>query len=130
MIDVDNFKSVNDTYGHQNGDEVLRLIVRGISECIRATDILVRYGGDEFVLFFQNIPADIFASRLEEIRRRVESTAVPGCPNWHPTVSIGGVYGAHPLADAIHRADLKMYEAKQSKNRVAVSIFPPPATGF
>lgn len=126
MIDVDNFKSVNDTYGHQNGDEVLRLIVRGISECIRATDILVRYGGDEFVLFFQNIPADIFASRLEEIRRRVESTAVPGCPNWHPTVSIGGVYGAHPLADAIHRADLKMYEAKQSKNHVAVSILPPP----
>ena len=130
MIDVDNFKSVNDTYGHQNGDEVLRLIVRGISECIRATDILVRYGGDEFVLFFQNIPADIFASRLEEIRRRVESTAVPGCPNWHPTVSIGGVYGAHPLADAIHRADLKMYEAKQSKNRVAVSILPPPRSGI
>ena len=130
MIDVDNFKSVNDNYGHQNGDEVLRLIVRGISECIRATDILVRYGGDEFVLFFQNIPADIFASRLEEIRRRVESTAVPGCPNWHPTVSIGGVYGAHPLADAIHRADLKMYEAKQSKNRVAVSILPPPQRDF
>lgn len=86
----------------------------------------MRYGGDEFVLFFQNIPADIFASRLEEIRRRVESTAVPGCPSWHPTVSIGGVYGAHPLADAIHRADLKMYEAKQSKNHVAVSILPPP----
>ena len=71
MIDVDNFKAVNDTYGHQAGDETLRLIVRGIIDCIRSSDILIRYGGDEFLLFFPSIPSDIFASRLEEIRRRV-----------------------------------------------------------
>ena len=130
MIDVDNFKTANDTYGHQVGDETLRLIVRGITDCIRSSDILIRYGGDEFLLFFPTIPSDIFASRLEEIRRRVESITVPGCPGFKPTVSIGGVYGAHPLADAIHRADLKMYDAKHEKNRVSVSILPPPATGF
>ena len=66
----------------------------------------------------------------EEIRRRVESITVPGCPNFKPTVSIGGVYGAHPLADAIHRADLKMYDAKHERNHVSVSILPPPTTGF
>ena len=125
MIDVDNFKAVNDTYGHQAGDETLRLIVRGIIDCIRSSDILIRYGGDEFLLFFPSIPSDIFASRLEEIRRRVESITVPGCPNFKPTVSIGGVYGAHPLADAIHRADLKMYDAKHERNHVSVSILPP-----
>ena len=130
MIDVDNFKTANDTYGHQAGDETLRLIVRGITDCIRSSDILIRYGGDEFLLFFPSIPSDIFASRLEEIRRRVESITVPGCPNFKPTVSIGGVYGAHPLADAIHRADLKMYDAKHERNHVSVSILPPPATGF
>lgn len=130
MIDVDNFKAVNDTYGHQAGDETLRLIVRGIIDCIRSSDILIRYGGDEFLLFFPSIPSDIFASRLEEIRRRVESITVPGCPNFKPTVSIGGVYGAHPLADAIHRADLKMYDAKHERNHVSVSILPPPTTGF
>lgn len=129
MIDVDNFKAVNDTYGHQAGDETLRLIVRGIIDCIRSSDILIRYGGDEFLLFFPSIPSDIFASRLEEIRRRVESITVPGFPNFKPTVSIGGVYGAHPLADAIHRADLKMYDAKHERNHVSVSILPPP-TGF
>lgn len=126
MIDVDNFKAVNDTYGHQAGDETLRLIVRGIIDCIRSSDILIRYGGDEFLLFFPSIPSDIFASRLEEIRRRVESITVPGFPNFKPTVSIGGVYGAHPLADAIHRADLKMYDAKHERNHVSVSILPPP----
>ncbi len=125
MIDVDNFKTANDTYGHQIGDEVLRLIVRGITDCIRSSDILIRYGGDEFLLFFPTIPPDIFSARLEEIRRRVESITAPGFPDFKPTVSIGGVYGAHPLADAIHRADLKMYDAKREKNRVSVSIFPP-----
>ena len=60
------------------------------------------------------------------MRRRVESITVPGCPNFKPTVSIGGVYGAHPLADAIHRADLKMYDAKHERNHVSVSILPPP----
>ena len=112
------------------GDETLRLIVRGIIDCIRSSDILIRYGGDEFLLFFPSIPSDIFASRLEEIRRRVESITVPGFPNFKPTVSIGGVYGAHPLADAIHRADLKMYDAKHERNHVSVSILPPPTTGF
>ena len=130
MIDVDNFKAANDTYGHQAGDETLRLIVRGITDCIRSSDILIRYGGDEFLLFFPSIPSDIFASRLEEIRRRVESITVPGCPNFKPTVSIGGVYGAHPLADAIHRADLKMYDAKHERNHVSVSILPPPQWDF
>lgn len=130
MIDVDNFKAVNDTYGHQAGDETLRLIVRGIIDCIRSSDILIRYGGDEFLLFFPSIPSDIFASRLEEIRRRMESITVPDCPNFKPTVSIGGVYGAHPLADAIHRADLKMYDAKHERNHVSVSILPPPQRDF
>ena len=82
------------------------------------------------MLFFPRIPSDFVASRLEEIRRRIESITVPGCPNFKPTVSIGGVYGAHPLADAIHRADLKMYDAKHERNHVSVSILPPPTTGF
>ena len=60
----------------------------------------------------------------------MESITVPGCPNFKPTVSIGGVYGAHPLADAIHRADLKMYDAKHERNHVSVSILPPPQRDF
>lgn len=130
LIDVNSFKHINDTCGHAAGDAALRDIAGAIRTCIRKTDILIRYGGDEFLLFFPSIPSDIFASRLEEIRRRVESITVPGCPNFKPTVSIGGVYGAHPLADAIHRADLKMYDAKHERNHVSVSILPPPTTGF
>ena len=126
LIDVNSFKRINDTCGHAAGDAALRDIAGAIRSCIRKTDILIRYGGDEFLLFFPSIPSDIFASRLEEIRRRVESITVPGCPNFKPTVSIGGVYGAHPLADAIHRADLKMYDAKHERNHVSVSILPPP----
>ena len=125
LMDVDDFKICNDTYGHHAGDLALEAAANAIQSCIRSSDLLIRYGGDEFLLFFPSIPSDIFASRLEEIRRRMESITVPGYPNFKPTVSIGGVYGAHPLADAIHRADLKMYDAKHERNHVSVSILPP-----
>lgn len=131
MIDVDNFKTANDTYGHQAGDETLRLIVRWHYRLpSRSSDILIRYGGDEFLLFFPSIPSDIFASRPGGDSPPGGEHHRAGLPNFKPTVSIGGVYGAHPLADAIHRADLKMYDAKHERNHVSVSILPPHRNGI
>ena len=68
VIDVDDFKHINDNYGHDTGDIVLQSIARTVLSCMRKTDAVVRYGGDEFVIVFYNIPADVFEKKLEKIR--------------------------------------------------------------
>ena len=118
VIDVDSFKHINDRYGHHAGDIVLRRIAKTVSSCVRKTDAVIRYGGDEFVLLLSHIPAEKFRSTLERIRGAVYTTEIPQYENIHPTVSIGGVYQAHPLVEAIRRADKLMYWAKQKRNDV------------
>ena len=118
MIDIDHFKEINDEYGHLAGDAVLRHVANVILSRVNTADTLVRYGGDEFVLLLSHIPAEKFRSILERIREAVYTTEIPQYENIHPTVSIGGVYQAHPLLEAIRRADKLMYWAKQKRNDV------------
>ena len=107
-----------DEYGHLAGDAVLRHVANVILARVNTADTLVRYGGDEFVLLLSHIPAEKFRSILERIRGAVYTTEIPQYKNIHPTVSIGGVYQAHPLVEAIRRADKLMYWAKQKRNDV------------
>lgn len=118
VIDIDNFKEINDEYGHLAGDAVLRHVANVILSRVNTADTLVRYGGDEFVLLLSHIPPEKFRSILERIRGAVYTTEIPQYENIHPTVSIGGVYQAHPLVEAIRRADKLMYWAKQKRNDV------------
>ena len=118
VLDVDNFKAINDTYGHQAGDAALRTIVKAIVWCIRNSDILIRYGGDEFLLVFPEIPEPVFNRRLQEISTAVSNAAVPDYPKMHLSVSVGGVYKMSPLSDAVYRADALMYKAKTEKRRM------------
>ena len=118
VLDVDNFKAINDTYGHQAGDAALRTIVQAIVGCIRNSDILIRYGGDEFLLVFPEIPEPVFNRRLQEISAAVSNAAVPDYPKMQLSVSVGGVYKMTPLSDAVYRADALMYKAKSEKRRM------------
>ena len=118
VLDVDNFKAINDTYGHQAGDAALRTIVKAIVGCIRNSDILIRYGGDEFLLVFPEIPEPVFNRRLQEITSAVSNAAVSDYPKMHLSVSVGGVYKMTPLSDAVYRADALMYKAKTEKRRM------------
>ena len=118
VIDVDHFKEINDTYGHPAGDAALRTIVKAVAGCIRGSDILIRYGGDEFLLVFPEIPENIFHQRLQEISRAVADAAVPEHPDMKLSVSVGGVYRMTPLSDAVYHADLLMYHAKQEKHHM------------
>ena len=118
VLDVDNFKAINDTYGHQAGDAALRTIVQAIVGCIRNSDILIRYGGDEFLLVFPEIPEPVFNRRLQEISAAVSNAAVPDYPKMQLSVSVGGVYRMSPLSDAVYRADALMYKAKTEKRRM------------
>lgn len=118
IMDVDDFKQINDTYGHPVGDMALKAIVQATLSCIRSTDAVIRYGGDEFLILFQNIPRDIFAARLETIRQAIRGIVLEECPELRLSASIGGIYREGGETDLIRRADELLYRAKKGKNAV------------
>ena len=128
MIDLDDFKLCNDTYGHSAGDAALRLITSIIHRCIRSTDMLVRYGGDELLLILPDISAEAFVRKLKDINKRLFAAHLPEFEKMHVSASIGGVMAAGiPISDALPIADKRMYLAKHSKNTVVTEDIAPDA---
>ena len=126
MIDLDDFKLCNDTYGHSAGDAALRLIVSIIHRCIRSTDMLVRYGGDELLLVLPNISAGHFVQKLRYISKRLSTAHLPEFSKLQLSASIGGVMAADiPISDAVVVADKRMYLAKRCKNTVVTEDVAP-----
>lgn len=119
VIDLDDFKLFNDTYGHDGGDLVLTTVVNVIRHYIRRTDILVHYGGDEFLLILPGIEKEVFSQKLRMIQEKIHATHIPGFNRRKLSVSIGGVMFTHGrLEEAITKADRLMYMAKGHKNIV------------
>lgn len=119
MIDLDDFKLYNDTYGHNAGDMVLDTIVGVIQNTIRKTDILIRFGGDEFLLVLPEISEDAFELKLKRIRQHVQETKIVGFTQMKLSVSIGGVMShGEPIEETLERADRLMYQAKIRKNAI------------
>lgn len=123
-IDLDNFKEINDKRGHATGDKLLMAVVDAISTHIRKTDILARFGGDEFVVFFPNTTGEFAQVTLEKIHRQLQESM--STHSWPVTFSIGAVsYLKSPesVEEAIRSADKLMYEVKHSgKNRLLHTI--------
>ena len=117
IIDANRFKQVNDSFGHPAGDAVLQEIARAIQACIRKTDILIRYGGDEFLLLFPKMSEEILERKMQEISKAVEDIRIADYPELRLSISIGGVTGVHPITEAIRQADLRMYAQKQAYNQ-------------
>ena len=119
VIDMDDFKLCNDTLGHSAGDAALRTMVKTVKHCIRKTDILIRYGGDEFILILQNIKKENFFNKLVQIQSDIHAANVPGFPKLQLSVSIGGVISSKETVEhAVMQADKLMYQAKEHKNMV------------
>ena len=120
MIDVDNFKHINDNYGHDAGDIVLHSIAQTILSCVRKTDVVIRYGGDEFAVIFYQIPEEVFETKLERMRYLVEALSVNEYPKIHMSISVGGAYGTKRAKELFKIADRMMYQSKRTKNQVNI----------
>jgi len=124
MLDIDHFKMVNDTYGHQAGDTILKKFASVVRDSIRASDLVFRYGGEEFVVLLPEIKSGAGINVAEKIRTNVESThiKVDSGVIVHITVSIGVAefpQDARSLKEAIKFADIALYKAKKSgRNKV------------
>ena len=124
LFDIDKFKTVNDTYGHEAGDRVLKVVANGVKAVLREGDILMRYGGEEFLAVLPGAGEADVRGLGERIRRVVESSVVSdGAAEIHVTVSLGAV--SHPIIDVadiddlIRHADDAMYRSKTAgRNRL------------
>jgi diguanylate cyclase (GGDEF)-like protein len=120
MIDVDNFKAFNDQYGHIAGDSVLVAVAEALREYLRPTDLVARFGGDEFAVLLPDLALKQARQTAERIRQRL-----PDCP---PNLDGGAVSisladrAERRVATLVQRADTAMYDAKEAgRNRVAAA---------
>jgi diguanylate cyclase (GGDEF)-like protein len=126
MVDLDDFKSTNDTYGHPNGDIALKKIANIIKKATRANDIVARYGGDEIIIFLHNfIEKDKVMQRLELIRDEIEKTIIEVDGVSFSITASFGVYcknnEAITIEEAVKKADDIMYLSKRrGKNKVTI----------
>lgn len=119
MADIDNFKRVNDQFGHQQGDKVLNQVARILKQSLRAMDVAGRYGGEEFIMVFPDTDAETAREIAERIRGRIESTFQSSC---RITISMG--MASYPEVEGktrhlIQIADQALYRAKrEGKNQL------------
>jgi diguanylate cyclase (GGDEF)-like protein/PAS domain S-box-containing protein len=118
MFDIDHFKKVNDTYGHQAGDEVLRHTAATLRQCMRTTDLAGRYGGEEFAIILVDTPLEGGRNFAERLRAMIEATSVAYQDQViRHTISLGLATlgdGIHEPKQWIERADQALYQAKRS----------------
>ncbi len=127
MLDIDHFKQVNDTHGHQAGDQVLQAVARCVASCVRPMDTVARYGGEEFSVVLPNCHTAFGATVAERIRATIEALVITISPtlSLKVTISIGGAYAPEWVRSTAalwtERADVQLYRAKkEGRNRVCL----------
>jgi diguanylate cyclase (GGDEF)-like protein len=126
VLDIDNFKLVNDRYGHAIGDKVLKFVADALRDCVRDEDLISRFGGDEFLVFFPETDLPQAKIVAERVREQIETAVIEPESNCQVTVSIGctQISDEEDLARAIARGDDALYAAKnQGRNKVIALDF-------
>ncbi len=125
MLDIDHFKRFNDTYGHQVGDAVLCAVASSLQGALRQSDVVGRFGGEEFLLLFTECSADCALKVAERVRRAVATVRVPELGAHGPVTVSMGIALHRPgddMDDSLRRSDEALYQAKaQGRNRVVLA---------
>ena len=120
LIDMDNLEQINDSYGREVSDLVLRRTAQLLLSRIRRTDHLIRYSGDEFLIGFNSMTKSAFEARLEEIRKSLDELTVEGYPELHITVNIGGICGTGKPEELFNMAGVMVKQSKSTKKQVTI----------
>lgn len=119
MIDIDDFKSINDTYGHDVGDIAIQEVADVLRRCIRNNDDICRLGGDEFAVIFIGCPKNVIMRRAEEIRNIIESEVDVFGVELNVSIGVAINHNNEDFDRLLKKADLALYEAKDhGKNQV------------
>ena len=128
MIDVDNFKQVNDQYGHSVGDELLAMVAQTLQQELRSTDVVCRMGGDEFGVLLQGLTEPSIITRItDQLRTWVGMIHLEDAPDFRVTLSIGAKISrsqdrSRSFRDIYSQADMALYRAKNAgKDRITIS---------
>ena len=128
MLDLDYFKMVNDTYGHDAGDSVLKLVAKTFKQCVRASDMVIRYGGEEFLIILLDSDRAAGAEVAEKIRLAVEALKIPvASTTLQKTISIGVSEfpkDSETFWQAVKFADVALYRAKETGRNKVVCFTP------
>ncbi|MFO8038483.1 MAG: GGDEF domain-containing protein [Sodalinema sp.] len=129
LLDIDYFKKINDTYGHDAGDRILQEVARVLESQLTSTDLLGRWGGEEFIVFLPNCPVSNARDRAEALRANIEQNQVYyGLKTLSCTMSLGVVTAPSHiihLDDLLKQADIALYTAKHNgRNRVECLTIP------
>ena len=122
MCDIDDYKHVNDSFGHIMGDSVIKIVSSVIKRNIREKDYVCRYGGDEFLIVFIDCPTNIVYNRVETIRKCAESSIIlPNNEKISMSFGIAINENSKTITDLIQKADKALYESKENgKNKITV----------
>lgn len=125
LLDIDHFKSINDTFGHATGDTALRAVGEVLKKNLRETDLIGRYGGEEFLILLRNVTPDVAFAQSERLRRSVSQLKLAELGGRRLTISIGLASYTESLTsieDWLRRADKSLYDAKHAgRNQVVAA---------
>jgi diguanylate cyclase (GGDEF)-like protein len=121
FLDIDHFKEINDSYGHDVGDEVLVALVGLVKEQIRKVDHLIRWGGEEFIIVTRTESLEAMQSMAENLRRKIESHSFKDIAKITCSFGLAVYEENEPIKATVTRADEKLYEAKKNgRNQVRI----------
>ncbi len=121
FIDIDRFKDINDRFGHDIGDEVLKMVAKTLQNSVRSFDVIGRWGGEEFLAVIANVDREELLATASRFRALVEESGIPAVPGIRVTISLGATL-ARPddeMASLLKRVDQLMYESKSAGRNTA-----------